>query len=29
MGDMDWVDLAQGRDMWRDLLNAIMNLRVP
>ena len=28
-GDMDWMDLAQGRDMRRNLVNAVMNLRVP
>ena len=28
-GDMDWIDLAQDRDRWRTLVNAIMNLRVP
>jgi hypothetical protein len=27
--DMDWIDLAQDRDQWRDLVNTIMNLRVP
>jgi hypothetical protein len=27
-GDMDWIDLAQGRDRWRDLVNVVMNLRV-
>jgi hypothetical protein len=27
--DMDWIDLAQGRDRWRTVVNAIMNLRIP
>jgi hypothetical protein len=28
-GVMDWIDLAQDKDQWRDLLNTVMNLRVP
>jgi hypothetical protein len=26
---MDWIDLAQGRDQWRPLVNMVMNLLVP
>jgi hypothetical protein len=28
-GDMDWIDLAEDRDRWRVLVNAVMNLRFP
>ena len=28
-GDVDWIDLAQDRERWRAVVNAVMNLRVP
>jgi len=29
MWGMDWIDLAQDRDRWWALANAVMNLWVP
>jgi hypothetical protein len=25
---MDWIDVAQDREQWRALMNAVMNFRV-
>jgi hypothetical protein len=27
-GGADWIHLAQDRDLWRDLVNTVMKLRV-
>jgi hypothetical protein len=24
-GGMDWIDLAEGRDQWRSLVNTVLN----
>jgi hypothetical protein len=26
---MDWIDLTQDRDHWRDLVKAVINILVP
>ena len=28
-GGMDWIDLAQDRDRWRAVVNAVMKLQFP
>jgi hypothetical protein len=28
-GSVDWIGLAQDRDKWRALVNAVMNVQIP
>jgi hypothetical protein len=28
-GGIDWIDLAQDREMWQAVVSAVMNLRIP
>jgi hypothetical protein len=27
--NVDWIGVAQDRDRWKDLVNSVLNLRVP
>jgi hypothetical protein len=29
MGDIDWIDMAQDRDRWQALVNAVVKLGIP
>jgi hypothetical protein len=29
LGGMHWIDLAKDRDLWKDLVDTVMNLQVP
>jgi hypothetical protein len=28
-GSMDWIELAKDRDRWQEVVNVVMNFRVP
>jgi hypothetical protein len=27
--NIDWIDMAQYKDKWRAIVNAVMNIRLP
>jgi len=29
MGGMDWINVAQDRDRWQEVVNVIINFQVP
>jgi len=29
MGNINWIELAEDRDRWQALVNAVMSLQVP
>ena len=29
LGVMDWINMPQGRERWRALVNGVINLRIP
>jgi len=28
-GRMDWIELAQNKERWREIVNTAMNIQVP
>jgi hypothetical protein len=28
-GDIDWIDVAQNTERWRELVKEVMNFRIP
>jgi hypothetical protein len=28
-GDVDWIGLAKDRNMWRAVVNSVLNIRAP